>query len=590
MWVRIAADQPDRGLLASNTTGVFQLHRWNVETGETATLTDDPVGKLFGWISPDGRWVVWLADDGGNEQGHFVAAQWEGGEAMDTTPHLPLYAAFSADFSADGAFAAATVTAEGGRIIVVPFGADGPAGEPTVLDPGPGFVTSVALSRADARGRRRVAYSTTVEAGLTTKLVIVDAATGERLHEIAQPDATLTPTSWSSDEPLRLLASTTESGALRPMLVDAEGEVRSYPLESISGDLLPAALSPDGSSALLVGSNRATERLYVLDTESGLAREIAGLTGSFSVLGAAAGAVITNDGSVVVVRQDAVTPTEVIGVRADGTGRRVLVQAAPAPESRPFRSIDIPSADGVAVQGWLATPAGRGPFPTVLEIHGGPQAHETDRFHPPAQSWVDAGYAFLTLNYRGSNGFGKAYEQAIWGQLGKCELEDMIAAREMLVRERISREDEVVVTGGSYGGYMTLYALGVRPDLWAGGVALVAIADWRLMYEDGEALRDYVRAQFKGTPDQRPEAYAASSPITYVADLRAPLLIIQGRNDARCPARQMEIYVEEARRLDKLVEIDWFDAGHGHGAVETRIAWQRRSLEFVERTLAMTRR
>jgi dipeptidyl aminopeptidase/acylaminoacyl peptidase len=105
------------------------------------------------------------------------------------------------------------------------------------------------------------------------------------------------------------------------------------------------------------------------------------------------------------------------------------------------------------------------------------------------------------------------------------------------------------------------------------------------MYEDGIGLREYQEAIFGGTPDQTPELHAAASPITYVDRLAAPLLIIQGRNDARCPSRQLDAYVEEAERLDKAVEVDWFDAGHGHGGVETRIAWQRRAMEFVERAL-----
>jgi dipeptidyl aminopeptidase/acylaminoacyl peptidase len=583
-WVQIAIKRPERGLIASNRTGVYQLHRWNVETGKTAPLTDDPVGKAFGWLSPDGRWVVWHRDEAGNELGHFVAVPWEGGETIDLTPQLPLYSAFTGDLSADGAFASATVAAEGRSLVVVEIGEDGRPAEPTVLDPGPGFVTAVALSRRD-NGRRLLAYSTTGGAALTTKVIVVDVASGERLHEIVHPDATVTVTTWSASGALKLLGSTTQSGSLRPIVLDARGDVRSYPLESMTGDFMPVSLSGDGKFALLLRSDRATERLYVLDLDSGDAREIPGLTGSFSVWGASTGALIDSDGSVVVVREDATTPTEVVRVRPDGSERRTLIEASHVPESQPFRSVDIPSADGVVVQGWLATPRGSGPFPTVLEIHGGPQAHETDRFHPEAHAWLDAGYAFLTLNYRGSNGFGKEYEEAIWGRLGTCELEDMVAAREFLVREGVAREDQVVVTGGSYGGFMTLYALGARPELWACGVALVAIADWRLLYEDGEALRDYERALFDGTPSQRPDVYAASSPITYLPDLRAPLLIIQGRNDARCPARQMEVYVDEARRLGKNVEIDWFDAGHGHGAVDTRIGWQRRAMEFVERQL-----
>jgi len=222
----------------------------------------------------------------------------------------------------------------------------------------------------------------------------------------------------------------------------------------------------------------------------------------------------------------------------------------------------------------------------VLEIHGGPQAHETDRFHAPGQAWLDRGFAFLTLNYRGSTGFGRDYEQAIWGRVGELELDDMVAAREWLVGEGIAQPDGVVVTGGSYGGYMTLLALGRRPDLWAAGVAYVAIADWRLMHEDGIGLREYQEALFGGTPDQTPELHAAASPISYVDRLAAPLLIIQGRNDPRCPSRQLEVYADEARRLDKDVEVDWFDAGHGHGGIDTRIAWQRRAMEFVDRVFA----
>ena len=586
IWVRLAAQRPERGLLASNATGVFQLHRWRVDSGATDPITTDPTGKYVGWLSPDGRWVAWHADRDGNELGHFVAAPWEGGEPIDLTPHLPLYTSFTGDFAADGAFAAATVGPEGGSLIVVSLDPNGPVGEPVVLDPGPGFVTQLALSRATPDGSRRLAYATTGETGLATTLRIVDAATGDILDEIAHQGATVTPVAWSPTEPIRLLASTTASGALRPIVIDADGAVHAYPMPEVAGDLLPVALSEDRTWALLLGSNRATERLHWLDLGSGESHLVEGLTGSFSVFGPAAGALIAPDGSIVAVREDGATPSEVIRIaRSDGGLKQTLIEAPAAPESRPFRSVDIPTMGGATIQAWISTPAGDGPFPTVLETHGGPQAHETDRFNPAAQGWVDRGYAFLTLNYRGSDGFGQAYEQAIWGMVGRCELDDMVAARDYLVREGIARPGEIIATGGSYGGYLTLLALGRRPDLWAAGVALVAIADWRLMYEDGESLRDYERALFGGPPDELAEIYTEASPITYVGDLRAPLLVIQGRNDGRCPARQMEVYVDQARRLGKPIEIDWFEAGHGHGATETRIAWARRSMEFVDKVL-----
>jgi dipeptidyl aminopeptidase/acylaminoacyl peptidase len=385
-----------------------------------------------------------------------------------------------------------------------------------------------------------------------------------------------------------LLAETSRAGRSRPLVVHADGRVVEYVLPDIEDELFPLSISRDGASALLLGSHRSVECLYMLDLAAGAARRLEGVSGRMAPQRAGTGTFIAPDGRVIVTREDAATPSEVIAVDPMDGGRiETLIPAADVPSSQPFRSIEIPTTGGATAQGWLVVPPGSGPFPTVLDVHGGPQAQESDRYNTDAQAWVDRGFAFLTLNYRGSTGFGRAYEQAIWGRPGRCELDDMVAARQLLVREGIADPERIVPNGGSYGGYLTLLALGRRPDLWAAGVALVAIADWRLLYEDGESLRDYQRALFEGTPDETPEVHAEASPVTYVGDLRAPLLIIQGRNDARCPARQMEDYVSRARQAGKTVEIDWFDAGHGHGATEMRIAWCRRSIEFVERALGI---
>ena len=193
-----------------------------------------------------------------------------------------------------------------------------------------------------------------------------------------------------------------------------------------------------------------------------------------------------------------------------------------------------------------------GPFPTILYTHGGPESVQTEEFSPEAQAWLDHGFAWLSINYRGSTTFGRAFQQQIWGNLGHWELEDMVAARDWLVREGIANPDQIFPSGWSYGGYLTLLALGRRPELWAGGMAGVAIADWAMLYEDSsETLKGYCSAMFGGTPAEKPEQYAASSPIADVEQVRAPLLIIQGRNDTRTPARPVEVYAERLRALGR---------------------------------------
>ncbi|MBL8155915.1 MAG: S9 family peptidase [Anaerolineae bacterium] len=210
-------------------------------------------------------------------------------------------------------------------------------------------------------------------------------------------------------------------------------------------------------------------------------------------------------------------------------------------------------------------------------------------YTPSSQAWLDHGFAFATINYHGSTTFGKDFEKAIWGRLGQQEVDDMAAAYAWLVENGIARAEAVLVTGWSYGGYLTLQAMGKRPDLWAGGMAGIAIADWNLMYEDqAETLRGYQRALFGGTPEEKPEAHRASSPITYAEQVRAPILVIQGSNDTRCPPRQMRAYEAKMQELGKPIQVEWFDAGHGSRAMEQSIRHQEMLLEFAYRVLGET--
>jgi dipeptidyl aminopeptidase/acylaminoacyl peptidase len=213
---------------------------------------------------------------------------------------------------------------------------------------------------------------------------------------------------------------------------------------------------------------------------------------------------------------------------------------------------------------------------------------QVEQFSPRAQAWLDAGYAYCTINYHGSTTFGRDFEQQIWGDLGHWEVEDMVAARAWLVAQGIARPEQVLLTGGSYGGYLTLLGLGKRPELWAGGMALIAIADWAIQYEDSaETLKGYQVAIFGGTPQERPELYATASPITYVEQVSAPVLIIQGRNDTRTPARPIQLYEQRLRALGKPIEVVWFDAGHLGASAQTEqfIGFQERMLAFARQVL-----
>ncbi len=222
----------------------------------------------------------------------------------------------------------------------------------------------------------------------------------------------------------------------------------------------------------------------------------------------------------------------------------------------------------------------------ILEMHGGPTDVETETAHPLSQAFLDHGFAYLTINYRGSTTFGREFQEKILGDIGHWEMEDMVAARDWLVAQGIARPDSVLLHGGSYGGYLTLLGLGMHPDLWAGGIAGIPIADWAMVYEDASgSLRAYDVELFGGTPEDKPEQYAVSSPINYAENIKAPVFIIHGRNDTRCPARQVEIYEATLKALGKDIELHWFDAGHGTGNLEQIIEFVELMLKFAYRVL-----
>jgi dipeptidyl aminopeptidase/acylaminoacyl peptidase len=212
---------------------------------------------------------------------------------------------------------------------------------------------------------------------------------------------------------------------------------------------------------------------------------------------------------------------------------------------------------------------------------------QVNGFSASAQAWLDQGFAFATINYRGSTTFGEEFRSKIWGNIGHWELEDMVAARDWLVTEGISDPQAIILSGASYGGYLTLWGLGKRPDLWVGGIARVAIADWAINYEDAAgAMQGAFRNWFLGSPKEKLAQYKASSPITFAEQVRAPLFIYQGKNDTRTSARQMELYEAKMKALGKDITVQWFDAGHTGGSdVAKAVALQEEMMQIARRIL-----
>lgn len=578
---QLAGRNSARGLAISNKSGIYQLHAWDVRTGDMRQVTNAPAGVIFGGISPDGRYIYYHRDTQGNEIGHFVRVPFEGGEPEDITPDMPDYAVSGLAQSLNGAyFGFSTANQDGFTQYVVPVAEDGTFGERRKLYNSKRMTGGPLLS---ADGRYACVYTSERSQTLNYALLGFNVETGEMVGVQQDADASIQPAEFSPlDGDQRLLATTNKTGFVRPLLWDiASNERTDLPFEGMDGDIYATAWSPDGTRILLKQYVKAQYQLHVYDINAATLNTLKHPGGTFG------DAYFYDDETLYVHWQDSQNPTQLVALDArTGEQKGVVLRVADAPPARAWRSVTFPGAQGDMVQGWLATPEGDGPFPTILETHGGPTSVQTEVYNASAQAWLDHGFAFFTLNYHGSVTFGRQFEQSIFGRLGELEAEDMAAAYHWLVDNGIARADEVLLTGGSYGGYLTLLGIGMHPQLYAGGMAVVAIADWKLMYEDqAETLRGYQRSLFGGTPDEMPEQHAKSSPITYASQIRAPVLVIQGENDTRCPARQMHVYEDTLKAQGKDIQVEWFDAGHGSRAMDQNIKHMEMKLRWAYRTL-----
>ncbi len=593
-WARHA---PDRLALVSNETGAWQVYAWDRAAGTTRRITDDPIGVSDGVCTPDGEGVVWFHDSTGDEVGHWLFEPFvsEPGEASGRRLLVPgVGDAWSSGLAmGNGIVAVGTATDDGFALHVSHDG-----GAARVLHRHPETIAVADLSW-DA-GLLCLQHAEHGDA-LHLAARVVDPVSGEVLGEQWDgPGLGLTVAGWApvaGDHRLALVHE--REGRERPAIWDlATGERRDLAID-LPGDVGVADWWPDASALLLVHDHEGRHRLWRLDLATEALEPVIHEAGSVS------GAAVRPDGEVWLrVSNGAMPPTvqTTAGVEvcaADGE------RAAPGVAYQPWWFTDPATSFGNAadeefgpeagtaggpavpaelagLHGFVAAPPGPGPHPTLMLVHGGPTWAYTDAFMPEVQAWVDHGVAVAMVNYRGSTGYGTAFRDALIGDPGFPEVADVVAGLDSVVAGGVADPDRAVVGGGSWGGYVALLAVGLHPDRWSAAVAVVPVGDYLAAFADeAPSLQEFDRSLFGGGPDEVGDLYRERSPLTYVDRVRAPVLVIAGDNDSRCPIRQVVNYVDALTERGGEVELRRFDAGHGSLVVDERVAHMAAELAFV---------
>ncbi|HEY2194730.1 MAG TPA: prolyl oligopeptidase family serine peptidase [Actinomycetospora sp.] len=573
-WAR---DAPARSVYSSNASGTWEVYAWDRDADTHRQVTDRPQGTRGATVSVDGADIWWFDDTDGDEFGTWVREP----------------------FAARGAQAEQAVPgAERGY----PAGLD--LGRTTTAigwSTDDGSTLAVAVGDASLR----TVYAHTEDAGVgglsrdETLLTISHSEHGDSRHPAIRvlrvadgsPVADLYDGEGKGLDPVefapvagdtRLLVGHERRGRDELLIWDPVAGTETELDIDLPGDL-SAGFYPDASALLVAHTRAGRTTLHRYDLATGELTDLPTASGSVG------GADVRPDGSIEYGWSSAEQPSSVRVLRPDGTDEVLLTP----PGDRPAPSVRLDDAwvagPGGDVHALYARPEGTtGPVPTLFMIHGGPQAADEDRYSAVRAVWLDAGFAVVHVNYRGSSGYGSAWRDAIEGRPGTTELEDIAVVHAWAVESGLADPAACVLEGWSWGGYLTLLGLGVQPERWAAGCAGVPVADYVAAYEDEmEPLRAFDRSLFGGSPTEVGERYRSASPLTYLDEVSAPVLVLAGENDPRCPIRQIDNYLDGLAARGREYAMVRYDAGHGSLVVAETLRHTEAEIAFARHALGL---
>ena len=219
-------------------------------------------------------------------------------------------------------------------------------------------------------------------------------------------------------------------------------------------------------------------------------------------------------------------------------------------------------------------------------IHGGPNWHYSAEWNPISAHFASRGYVVLAPNYRGSTGHGRDWQYAARYNLGGVDTRDVAAGAQYLVREGLASENRIAVTGRSHGGYLTMTCLTQYPELWCAGSAIVPFMNWFKSHDDSREDLQHWNIENMGDPQENYERWNNASPYFFLDQVKAPVQLICGGNDPRCPASDSIDARDKLVELGKDVELLLYeDEGHAFLKIENVIDSELKRVGFLAKVL-----
>jgi dipeptidyl aminopeptidase/acylaminoacyl peptidase len=554
--------------------GVLNVWVGDTDLSDARVVTDDRDRGIrsVAWAH-DGRHLLYVQDEGGDENWRLHAVDLASGTDRDLTPFGDVQARVSA---LDKAFP---------NDVLVELNRDNPelhdvyrlhlpTGELEKVFDNPGFVMSV----VDADFQVRAGVAPTADGGMTIMVRETADADWRTLIDVPAEDALATgPVTFTQDGKALWLLSSMDANAGRLLRHDLTTGESTLVAADPSYDVTDVRLHPDTREVQWVSFLR--ERLHRQLVDPGVADDLAFLTGA-------------EHGDLQVLDEDDRDRTWIVAYgRDDGPTRyhlydrdrrelRFLFEDRPelSPyDLAPMVPVRFPARDGLELHGYLSAPPGveTRDLPTVLLVHGGPWHRDAWGYHPEVQWLTNRGYLVLQVNFRGSTGYGKAHLNAGDKEWGGAMHDDLVDAVRWVVDRGHADPERVGIYGGSYGGYAALVGATFTPELFACGVDLVGPSNLKTLIGSVPPYWQPMIVQFHnrvGNPETEEDFLWERSPLSRVDQVSIPLLIAQGANDPRVKQAESEQFVAALRERGIDHEYLLFDdEGHGFAKPENRM-------------------
>jgi dipeptidyl aminopeptidase/acylaminoacyl peptidase len=456
---------------------------------------------------------------------------------------------------------------------LVAFLADG-SEEPRIVSSGHDFYASPRLDP----GGGRLAWLTWDHPWMpfdatelhVAKLAADATAPDERVVAGGERESVLDP-QWSPEGDLHFVSDRTGWWNLYALRGD---QIR--PLAPTDGELAEPwwvfareryAFLPDGRIASVV-TGSARDSLELLDPATGRLEPV---ELPYSVY---AGGIRAHGNRLAAVAASPTAASALVLYKAAAKDHEIVVRSSSAEVDEayvsPARAIEFPTASGETAHAFFyaarnpefEAPADELP-PLVVKVHGGPTAHVTEELSLGVQYYTTRGIAVVDVNYGGSTGFGRAYRERLLGQWGVVDVEDCVAAARYLAAQGEIDPARVLITGGSAGGYTTLFALATTDEL-AAGISAFGVADLELLLQDSHKFESHYEHSLVGPYPEAKELWRERSPINHADGISAPLLLHQGLDDKVVPPSQSETIVAALKRRGIPYAYLAYE-GEGHG-------------------------